>query len=101
MRSASLRASSSLTLPPDSYVYKVLPVNAGLAAISSDDSLRTIDLNTFQEISNGILADVHSSVTCLVATKNAFNSLLTAGRDGLGECLCSSNASLPESPIPS
>jgi len=85
MKRASLTATSSLTLPLDSYIYSILPINhnAQIAAISSDDSLRIIDSITLKEISNRIIPSVHGGVTCLTATKDDLNCLLTAGRDGL------------------
>lgn len=89
MRQASLAATSSLSLPPQSYVYTIIPIkeNAGIAAISSDDSLRVVDSNTLQILSNGIIPNVHAGVTCLdVIVNENVNCLLTAGRDGLVKC---------------
>lgn len=81
-KTATLAATTSLSLPPDSYVYKILPTDAHLAAISSDNSLRIIDPYTLQEISNGNLQNVQDGVTCLEAADSDNHSLLTAGRDG-------------------
>ena len=90
MRLANLTATSTLTLPPNTYIYKITPVATHLlAAISSDDSLRLIDPSTLQEITissgggGGVLHNVHSGVTSLQAMDNDPNGLLTAGRDGL------------------
>lgn len=84
MRLANLTTTSSLSLPPGSYIYKIIPVNAHLAAISSDDSLRLIDPQTLREIaSGGVLKKVHDGVSCLQAVDHDPNSVLTAGRDAV------------------
>ena len=83
MRLASLAATSLLSLPPDSYVYKIVEVNRRLAAISSDDSLRLLDLETLREIAGGVLRNVHDGGTCLQTVDHDPNSLLTAGRDAV------------------
>lgn len=83
MRLASLTTTSVLSLPADSYIYKILPVNGNLAAISSDDSLRLLDYKTLREIAGGILNNVHDGVTCLQIVDHDPNSLLTAGRDAV------------------
>lgn len=81
MKVASLTTTSSLSLPVDSYIYKVVHVNGNLAAISSDDSLRLIDLETLREIAGGVLKNVHDGVTCLQTVDHDPNCVLTAGRD--------------------
>lgn len=78
-----MTTSSSLSLPVDSYIYKIVHVNGNLAAISSDDSLRLIDLKTLQEIAGGVLKNVHDGVTCLQSVDHDPNSVLTAGRDAV------------------
>lgn len=85
MKRASSTAISSLTLPLNSYIYTIAPINhnAQIAAISSDDSLRIIDSSTLKEVSNGIIPNVHAGVTCFDVTKDGLNYLSTAGRDGL------------------
>ena len=80
---ATLNKISSLTLPADSYIYKILPVNSDIAAISSDDSLRIINSTSLQDITSGILNNVHAGVTCLEAAHNEKSILLTAGRDAV------------------
>lgn len=91
MATATLQTSSSLFLPPDSYIYKLQPVNTGalIAAISSDDSLRVFDLGTLAKQSTSVvgpdhaLKDVHTGVTCLEAFgAQQKDCVLTAGRDG-------------------
>ena len=86
MQIATLSKESSLALPADSYIYKVVSVNGKLAAISSDDSLRIIDPNTLTEVHNGIVDNVHSGVTCLEAFKNDLETIVTAGRDATIRC---------------
>lgn len=83
MRLANLTATSVLSLPADSYIYKIVYVNGNLAAISSDDSLRLIDVRTLREIAGGVLNNVHNGVTCLQAVDNDLNSVLTTGRDAV------------------
>lgn len=83
MRFASLTTTSLLSLPADSYIYEIVHVNGNLAAISSDDSLRLIDLQTLREIPGGVLNNVHEGVTCLQIVDPDPNSLLTAGRDAV------------------
>lgn len=83
MRLANLTTTSSLRLPADSYIYEIAQVNGSLAAISSDDSLRLIDLKTLRETAGGVLLNVHDGVTCLRAVDNDPNGLLTAGRDAV------------------
>lgn len=91
METATLQTSSSLFLPPDSYIYKLLCANTGalIAAISSDDSLRVFDLGTLAKQSTAVvgpdnaLKDVHTGVTCLEAFgAQQEHCVLTAGRDG-------------------
>lgn len=91
METATLQTSTSLLLPPDSYIYKLQPVNTGalIAAISSDDSLRVFDLGTLAKQSTAVvgpdnaLKGVHTGVTCLEAFgAQQEHCVLTAGRDG-------------------
>lgn len=91
METATLQTSSSLFLPPDSYIYRLQPVNAGplIAAISSDNSLRLFDLETLARQSSAVvgapnaLKDIHKGVTCLEAFgPQQEHCVLTAGRDG-------------------
>lgn len=81
MEVATLTNTSSLSLPPDSYIYKILQVDSKIAAISSDNSLRAIDSTSLKEIRDGILNNVHAGVTCLEALRNDRSVFLTAGRD--------------------
>ena len=83
MRLANLTTYSDLSLPADSYIYKIAHANGILAAISSDDSLRLIDIHTLREIAGGVLNNVHDGVTCLQVPDHDPSSLLTAGRDAV------------------
>ncbi|KAF2095942.1 WD40 repeat-like protein [Rhizodiscina lignyota] len=94
MRHLKLSASSSLSLPPDSYIYNILPLSARtspiayapptrLAALCSDDSVRILDAKSLE--ANGVLKDVNESVTCLerfARDGEECNVLATTGRDG-------------------
>lgn len=87
-------SSSDLSLPPNSYIYKILSTarrydsisyaeTSELAAISSDDSLRFFDTSSLRLSPNGLLKKVNKSVTCLERFDNEGHVYATAGRDGL------------------
>lgn len=85
--SASQTSTSSLSLPPDTYIFDIaaIPGTAYLAAISSDDSLRIVDAATLNEVSHPKIGlAVHAGVTRLHAIDQA-GEVLTAGRDGLAK----------------
>ena len=86
MRDTSLTSASGLSLPADSYIYRFAPVDAALAAISSDNSLRVFDAETLELVSGGIFDNVHDGVTCLKTTGSEPKMLFTAGRDGFIRC---------------
>jgi len=76
-------ASSTLSLPPDNYIYSITASGPGtLAAISSDDSLRvfeTANLDRGSVVSNA----THDGVTSLRRFAVGESQLLaTGGRDG-------------------
>jgi WD40 repeat protein len=76
-------ASSTLSLPTDSYIYSITPSAPGtFAAISSDDSLRVFDaanLDRGSVVSNA----THAGVTALRSFGVGGSQLLaTGGRDG-------------------
>jgi WD repeat-containing protein 89 len=73
-------ASSSLSLPVQSYIYCLVPTSAALAAISSDDSLRVFDRQTLQLLFGGVIKTRQEGITCLTRTND--DVLATAGRDG-------------------
>ncbi|KAL8658567.1 MAG: hypothetical protein Q9226_000901 [Calogaya cf. arnoldii] len=70
--------ATSASLNPDTYIYKILPINTELVSISSDDALRVIDPPTLKVC--GTIGGVHDGVTCLSGLDRL---ALTAGRDGL------------------
>jgi hypothetical protein len=78
--------SFHISEPKGTYVYDIAPVAAGLAAISSDDSLRLLDLLALSEAPINSIRRVNTDVTCLKAINNTAegDALLvgTAGRDG-------------------
>ena len=88
MTTAGLLKISSPYLPPGSYVYSVIPVEKSnsIAAISSDDSLRTFDPTTLQLILNCASGKVHEYVTCLNNLDATAGTLVTAGRDAAVRC---------------
>lgn len=78
-------AASSLSLPPDSYIYSIDASGSGsFAAISSDDSLRVFDAGSLGLVSL-VSAKTHDGgVTSLRTYRAGDHPLLTtAGRDGL------------------
>lgn len=94
MKTQKQIATSDLGLPPNSYIYNVVSASpqtgpysysltTELAVISSDDSLRLLDPRTLKARPDGVLKDVHKSVTCLRRYDEQGNILATAGRDGL------------------
>lgn len=88
MKPASLMSESSLSLPADSYIYKLIHTsqNAALAAISSDDSLRIFDPEQLQLQAGGVFHKAHEGVTCLETFDADPYCVLTAGRDAVGRC---------------
>ncbi|OCL02231.1 WD40 repeat-like protein [Glonium stellatum] len=87
-------ASSDLSLPPNSYIYKILSTaprydslsyleTKELAAISSDDSLRFFDTSSLKLSPNGLIKNVNKSITCLERFDDEGNLYATTGRDGL------------------
>ncbi|KAL9122014.1 MAG: hypothetical protein Q9187_001428 [Circinaria calcarea] len=86
MKTATLIGSTSLSLPPNSYIYDIVAVGGQLGVISSDDSLRIFDPQTLQPTSDGIRCNVHEGVTCLERNRCDNSTVLTAGRDGKIRC---------------
>lgn len=86
MRTATSTGSTSLSLPPNSYIYNIVAVGEKLGVISSDDSLRIFDPQTLQIISDGIRCNAHEGLTCLERNHSDNNTVLTAGRDGKIHC---------------
>ena len=77
---------SSLTLPPHSYVYNIVPAGRHLVAISSDDSLRICDPETLQLSAHGVIDHIHHGVTCFVSPSSEPDTVFTVGRDGFVRC---------------
>ena len=78
--------SYHISEPADTYIYDIVPVAAGLAAISSDDSLRLLDPLALSRAPLNSIRRVNTDVTCLKAfnTTTEGDALIvcTAGRDG-------------------
>jgi SEL1 protein len=78
--------SFHISEPKDIYIYDILPVAAGLAAISSDNSLRLLDPLALSGTPLNSIRRLHTDVTCLnaVNTTTEGDALIvcTAGRDG-------------------
>ncbi|KAK7545035.1 WD domain protein [Phyllosticta citribraziliensis] len=84
MRTAKLLATGDLDLPPDSYIYDLRPAgNAALAALSSDNSIRTFDRSSLKLLPDGLIQNAHDSVTSLENWDDEGNVLATSGRDGV------------------
>ncbi|KAL8729014.1 MAG: hypothetical protein Q9166_005015 [cf. Caloplaca sp. 2 TL-2023] len=81
MKTAQIIATSA-PLHPDTYIYKILPINEKVVSISSDDNLRVIDPTALGL--NGTTQNIHDGVTCLEGFQD--RGVLTAGRDGLVKC---------------
>ncbi|RJE18693.1 WD repeat protein [Aspergillus sclerotialis] len=80
-------AASSLSLPPDSYIYSIDASSSGsFAAISSDDSLRVFDAGSLDLISL-VSAKTHDGGVTSLRTYSAGDHplLTTVGRDGLAK----------------
>ena len=82
MKTAVLEGSSSLSLPAGSYIYSIKHVPGGIAAISSDNSLRVFDPGTLQVLPSGIFDEVHDGVTALDTRHDENRIVFTAGREG-------------------
>ena len=79
-------ATSSLSLPTNSYIYCIKAVGRSLAAISSDDSLRVFDPVTLQVSADRVFQNAHTGIVCLENVGDEIESLVTAGRDGYVRC---------------
>ncbi|MCJ1281063.1 hypothetical protein MMC26_000381 [Xylographa opegraphella] len=79
-------ASSSLSLPINSYIYCIKAVGRSLAAISTDDSLRLFDAVTLQVSTDRVFGNAHTGVVCLEDAGIGVESVVTAGRDGYVRC---------------
>jgi len=86
MYNLNTTSSFHITSPAGTYVYDIVPVAAGLAAISSDDSLRLLDPLTLNAGPVNEIKKVNADVTCLKAVNAGGEGdavvVCTAGRDG-------------------
>lgn len=73
-----------ITSPENTYVYDIVPCAAGLAAISSDDSLRLLDPLALSGPPLNAIPTVNEHVTCLKVAEEEGSTtvIVTAGRDG-------------------
>jgi hypothetical protein len=84
----SLNAVDSFQIsgPKDIYIYDIVSVAGGLAAISSDDSLRLFDPLALSGAPLNSIRQVNTDVTCLKAINSSTEAdaliVCTAGRDG-------------------
>jgi WD repeat-containing protein 89 len=96
MRTFKETASTSLNLPPDSYIYSFASLGKQttepasppdrLAVVSSDDSVRLFDSRTLRILPDGVFENVNKSVTSIrpsAASDRECTLFLTAGRDGV------------------
>ena len=77
--------SFHISEPEDTYIYDILPVGGGLAAISSDDTLRFLDPQSLNGPPQQSIRKINTDVTCLKALASTAGDgglVCTAGRDG-------------------
>ncbi len=79
-------AFSNLSLPPDTYLYSIIPIAGGLATISDNDSLRLCDHTTLALLPGGSIPLGHKGVTCLRPFDQEGHVVATAGQDGRVRC---------------
>lgn len=85
-----------VTEPTNTYIYDIVPTTAGLATISSDDTLRLLDPLSLDGPALTSVPSVHTDVTCLKVLNSGADGnsaiICTAGRDGKA-CLIDSRSS--------
>lgn len=74
--------SFHISEPADTYIYDIVPVAAGLAVISSDDSLRLLDPESLNGTPINSIRKINTDVTCLTTSAGNAGFVYTAGRDG-------------------
>lgn len=77
--------SFHISEPQDTYIYDIVPVGGGLAAISSDDNLRLLDPQALNGPPLYSIRKINTDVTCLKAIASSTGDgglVCTAGRDG-------------------
>lgn len=73
-------AQSSLSTPPDTYLYTLARTGSDYATIGSDDSLRIFSVPDLKLTRT--YASAHKGISCLISAPDGVN-LFTAGRDGV------------------
>jgi WD40 repeat protein len=73
-------AQSSLSTPPDTYLYTLARTGSDFATIGSDDSLRIFSVPGLKLTRT--YASAHKGISCLISAPDGVN-LFTAGRDGV------------------
>ena len=73
-------AQSSLSTPPDTYLYTLARTGSDFATIGSDDSLRIFSIPDLKLTRT--YASAHKGISCLISAPDGIN-LFTAGRDGV------------------
>jgi hypothetical protein len=78
--------SFQISGPKDTYIYDIVSVAGGVAAISSDDSLRLFDPLALGGAPLNSIRQVNTDITCLRAITSSTEAdaliVCTAGRDG-------------------
>jgi SEL1 protein len=86
MYALSTTSSFHVSDPASTYIYDITPVSGGLAAISSDDSLRFFDPANLDAGPVNSVRRVNTDVTCMKALGGGElgngSIVCTAGRDG-------------------
>lgn len=97
MHTLTATASSSLSLPPDNYIYSIAASAPGtFSAISSDDSLRVFDAASLSHVSL-VTGKTHEGGVSSMRTYGGGNQplLATGGQDGKVRLWDSRNANSP------
>ena len=86
MYSLSAASSFQISDPASTYIYDIIPLSVGLAAISSDDNLRFFDPTNLDAGPVNSVRRVNTDVTCMRALGGREfgdgSVVCTAGRDG-------------------
>ena len=86
MYTLSTISSYHVSDPPETYIYDIIPVSGGVAAISSDDSLRFFDPTNLDAGPLHSVRRVNADVTCMQVLGSGElgdgSVVCTAGRDG-------------------
>ncbi|CZT12523.1 related to WD40 repeat protein [Rhynchosporium agropyri] len=83
MYNLNIQSQFHISSPAGTYVYDIIPVAAGLASISSDDTLRLLDPLALDSGPVKEIKKANKDVTCLKAVGEGDSVVVcTAGRDG-------------------